>query len=291
LVAGLKPNMELIIPVKRSSLEVTTERIENDINNLLSQRPSPERVGLNKIGLLLPLLDETGGAHLRLQEYYEGFLLAVEEMKNRGADLELYVFEIGKGNDTKKLESLLQTLEIQSLNLIIGGVNDAQIRILSDFSKERNIKYVVPFSQSNGEVLNNGNIFQVNPLPKSQLDKASAAFINNFRNANIIFVSGGNNDKMDFLSQLQNNLRSSNINYETISITSTLDSSLLSLLKTSGENIIIPTSGDMNTLSRLIDELKELHETNSEFQFRLFGYPEWQTYNSLKSDYHHFGTY
>lgn len=291
LAGGLKPNMELIIPVKRSSLEVTTERIENDINSLLNQRPSPERFGVNKIGLLLPLLDETGGAHLRLQEYYEGFLLAVEEMQTRGANLELYVFEIGKGNDTKKLQSLLQNLEIQSLNLIIGGVNDAQIRILSDFSKERNIKYVVPFSQSNGEVLNNGNIFQVNPLPKSQLDKASAAFINNFRNANIIFVSGGHNDKMDFLSQLQNNLRSSNINYETISITSTLDSSLLSLLKTSGENIIIPTSGDMNTLSRLIDELKEVQENNSEFQFRLFGYPEWQTYSSLKSDYHHFGTY
>ena len=291
LAAGLKPNMELIIPVKRSSLEVTTERLENDINNLLNQTTSPERVGVNKIGLLLPLLDETGGAHLRLQEYYEGFLLAVEEMQKRGANLELYVFEIGKGNDTKKLESLLQTLEMQSLNLIIGGVNDAQIRILSDFSKERNIKYVVPFSQSNGEVLNNGNIFQVNPLPKSQLDKAAAAFINNFRNSNIIFVSGGQNDKIDFLSQLQNSLRSSNISYETISITSTLDSSLLSLLKTTGENIIVPTSGDMGTLSRLIDELKELQETNSEFQFRLFGYPEWQTYNSLIGDYHHFGTY
>ena len=291
LAGGLKPNMELIIPVKRSSLEATTERIENDINSILNQRPSPERVGVNKIGLLLPLLDETGGAHLRLQEYYEGFLLAVEEMQKRGANLELYVFEIGKGNDTKKLESLLQTLEIQSLNLIIGGVNDAQIRILSNFSKERNIKYVVPFSQSNGEILNNGNIFQVNPLPKSQLDKASVAFINNFRNANIIFASGGQNDKMDFLSELQSNLRSSNINYETISITSTLDSSLLSLLKTTGENIIIPTSGDMNTLTSLIEELKEVEETNPELQIRLFGYPEWQTYNSLKNDYHHFGTY
>ena len=291
LAGGLKPNMELIIPVKRSSLEATTERVENDFNSILNQRTSPERVGVNKIGLLLPLLDESGGAHLRLQEYYEGFLLAVEEMKNRGANLELYVFEIGKGNDTKKLESLLQTLEMQSLNLIIGGVNDAQIRILSDFSKERNMKYVVPFSQSNGEILNNGNIFQVNPLPKSQLDKASAAFINNFRNSNIIFVSGGQNDKMDFLSQLQNTLRSYNINYETISNTSTLDSTLLSLLKSTGENVIIPTSGDMNTLSRLIDELKEVQETNSEFQFRLFGYPEWQTYNSLINDYHHFGTY
>ena len=291
LAAGLKPNMELIIPVKRSSLEVTTERLENDVNSLLNLRPNPERVRVNKVGLLLPLLDETGGTHLRLQEYYEGFLLSVEEMKRRGADIELYVFEIGKGNDTNKLQSLLQTLEMQSLNLIIGGVNDAQIKILSDFSRERNIKYVVPFSQSNGEILNNGNIFQVNPLPKSQIDKASAAFINNFRNANIVFVNGGQNDKIDFVSQLQNNLRGNNISYETISLTSTLDSSLLSLLKTTGENIIIPTSGDLSTVTRVIEELRKLQETNSEYQLRLFGYPEWQTYNSLIRDYRHFGTY
>ena len=291
LAAGLKPNMELIIPVKRSSLEVTTERLENDVNSLLNLRPNPERVRVNKVGLLLPLLDETGGTHLRLQEYYEGFLLSVEEMKRRGADIELYVFEIGKGNDTNKLQSLLQTLEMQSLNLIIGGVNDAQIKILSDFSRERNIKYVVPFSQSNGEILNNGNIFQVNPLPKSQIDKASAAFINNFRNANIVFVNGGQNDKIDFVSQLQNNLRGNNISYETISLTSTLDSSLLSLLKTTGENIIIPTSGDLSTVTRVIEELRKLQETNSEYQLRLFGYPEWQTFNSLIRDYRHFGTY
>ena len=284
LAGGLKTNMELIIPVKKSSLEVTNKQLENNVNRLLTQRTSPKRVDVMRVGLLLPFLDESGGAHLRLQEYYEGFLLAVNELKSRGADLELFVFEIGKGSDTKKLESLLQTMEI-------GGVNDAQIRVISDFSKERNIKYVVPFSQSNGEILNNGNIFQVNPLQKSQIDKASNAFIQTFRNANVVFVNGGQNDKMEFITQLQNSLRNSSIRYETISATSTLDSTILTLLKTTGENIIIPTSGDINTLRRVIEELKKVQESNSEYQLRLFGYPEWQTYNNLIDDYHHFGTY
>lgn len=291
LAGGLKTNMELIIPVKKSSLEVTNKQLENNVNRLLTQRTSPKRVDVMRVGLLLPFLDESGGAHLRLQEYYEGFLLAVNELKSRGADLELFVFEIGKGSDTKKLESLLQTMEMQSLNLVIGGVNDAQIRVISDFSKERNIKYVVPFSQSNGEILNNGNIFQVNPLQKSQIDKASNAFIQTFRNANVVFVNGGQNDKMEFITQLQNSLRNSSIRYETISATSTLDSTILTLLKTTGENIIIPTSGDINTLRRVIEELKKVQESNSEYQLRLFGYPEWQTYNNLIDDYHHFGTY
>lgn len=291
LSRGLKTNMELIIPVKTSSLEITTQKIENDINRLLIKRQGPQRVDVIKVGLLLPFLDETGGAHFRLQEYYEGFLLAVDELKNKGIDLELYVFEIGKGNDTKKLVSLLETLEMQSLNLIIGGVNDAQIKTLSDFSKAKNIKYVVPFSQSNGEVLNNGNIFQVNPLPKSINDNVSDVFIQTFRNANIVFVSGGQNDKMDLLSQVQNNLRKNNIRYETISASSTLSTSILALLSTSKENIIIPTSGDSNTLRRIIAELRTVQETNSEYVFRLFGYPEWQTYSSLMTEFHSIGTY
>lgn len=291
LIGGLKTNMELIIPVKSSSIEGTAQRVENEVNLLLTQRQGPQRVDIIKVGLLLPFLDESGGAHLRLQEYYEGFLLAVEELKNRGTDLELYVFEIGKGSDTRKLESLLQTLEMQSLNLIIGGVSDAQIRTLSDFSKANNIKYVVPFSHSNSEVLNNGNIFQVNPLPKSLFDTASDVFLETFRNANIIFVSGGQNDKMDLLSQIQNNLRANNVKYETISMTSTLDTSILSLLSLSKENIIIPTSGDSDILRRIIEELKKVQESNTNYVFRFFGYPEWQTYSNLIDEYHHFGTY
>lgn len=283
---------EVIVPFDPGATSASVSRQqEQEANQLLTQREPSQRVDIIKIGLLLPFLDETGGAHLRLQEYYEGFALATLEMKNRGADLELYVFEIGKGNDTKKLESLLQTMEMQELDLIIGGVNDAQIRTLSDFSKANNVKYVVPFSQSNGEVLNNGNIFQVNPLPKSLIDKTSRAFIQTFKNDNIIFVSGGQNDKMDLLAQLQSDLRSNNIRYETISATSTLNSTLLALLNSSRDNVIVPTSGDLNTLQQIIDELNELKEENPDFRIRLFGYPEWQTYSNLIPEYHKFGTY
>lgn len=291
LSGGMKTNMELIIPVKSRVVEGDTRQLENEVNRLLVKRESPQRVDVMQVGLLLPFLDETGGAHLRLQEYYEGFLMAVEEVKSRGADLELYVFEIGKGKDTKKLESLLETLEMQSLDLIIGGVSDAQIRTLSDFSKSRNIKYVVPFSQSNGEILNNGNIFQVNPLSKSLIDNATDVFVQSFRNSNIIFVSGGQNDKMDFLSQLQSTLRNNNLRYETISATSTLNATILSLLSRTRDNIIIPTSSDSNTLKHVINELKKAQEETSTYTIRLFGYPEWQTYSDLIEDYHHFGTY
>lgn len=291
LSGGLKTNMELIIPVKRSAIEGDSRSVENEANRLLSQNKPSQSVNVMKVGLLLPFLDESGRGHLRLQEYYEGFLLAVEEMKNEGANLELYVFEIGKGNDTQKLGSLLGTMEMKSLNLIIGGVNDEQIRVISDFSKENNIKYVVPFSQSNGEVLNNGNIFQVNPLASATHTKASSLFLETFRNANVIFVSGGRNDKAEFLSELQLNLRKNSVKYEAISASGSLSTSILPLLSNNKENVIIPASGDANTLRIIIDELKKVQDTNPGYVIRLFGHPEWQTYTNLVDDYHLFGTY
>jgi len=291
LAGGLKANMELIIPVKKSTFERDSRSMENEANRLLTQNVPSQRVDVMKVGLLLPFLDETGRGHLRLQEYYEGFLLAVEEMKNKGVNLELYVFEIGKGNNTQKLESLLETLEMRKLNLIIGGVNDAQIRVISDFSKANNIKYVVPFSQSNGEVLNNGNIFQVNPLSSTIHTKASTVFLQTFRNANVIFVSGGQNDKKEFVAELQRHLRSNQTKYETVSVSGTLSTVILPLLSKNKENIIIPSTGDSYTLQQIIEEMKEVRETDSTYVTRLFGHPEWQTYGELIDDYHLFGTY
>lgn len=292
LSGGLKTNMELFIPVKRSQMDGDARQAENEANRLLSASKPSQRIDVMKVGLLLPFLDEKGKGHLRLQEFYEGFLMAVEKMKSEGTNIDLYVFEIGKGNDTKKLESLLGTLEMQSLHLVVGGTNDAQIKVISDFSKAHNIKYVVPFSVSNGEVLNNFNIFQANPSPSNTYVKASQLFLNMHRNANVVFVSGGRNDKTDFTSQLQADLRKNNIKYETISVTSTLNTAILSLLSTSRDNVIVPTTGDAETLKRVIDELKKVKETNSAYNLKLFGYPEWKTYNkSLTKEYHQFSTH
>jgi len=180
---------------------------------------------------------------------------------------------------------------MRSLHFIIGGVSDAQIRVISDFSKAYNIKYVVPFSQSNGEVLNNGNIFQVNPLSSATYTKASLLFLQTFRNANVIFVSGGSNDKMEFLSELQLNLRKNNVKYETITTSGSLSASILPLLSKSNENVIIPASADANTLRVIIEELKKVQETDPSYVTHLFGHPEWQTYTNLVEDFHLFGTY
>lgn len=291
LAGGLKPNMELIVAVARSKVDNLDPREENQANRLLTKQSPSQRVDMMKVGLLLPFLDQTSRGHLRLQEYYEGFLLAVNEMKERGANFELYVFEIGKGNDIGKLESLLGTLEMQSLNLIIGGVNDAQIKVLSDFSRSHNIKYVVPFSQSNEEVLNNGFMFQVNPMSSLVFTKTVTYFTQKFRNANIIFVEGGGDPQKEFVTLLQSSLKQQGIPFKTIAEAGLLTTSSENVLRIGQENLILPLSSDAATLRQVTSELKKVHEATPEIVTHLFGHPDWQTYGELKDELTQFGTY
>lgn len=294
LSAGLRVNMRLIIPTRVSRSDQRNQVAEeNQANQLLRQTRQSQRLDVIKVGLLMPFLDESQKAHLRLQEYYEGFLLAVKKMKDRGANIELYVFEIGKGSDTRKLQSLLGTMEMQNLDVVIGGTNDAQIKVISDFAKAYNVKYVVPFSMSNKEVLNNGQIFQVNPMESYTYSKASQVFTQNFRNANVVFLNvPTRSDKSNFVSTLQSDLRKNNIKYDIVTVDQSLDKNILPLLTQGKENILVPTTGDRASLRQILDALLKVQSANPGLVTRLFGYPEWQTYDSkFKSDYYKLGTY
>ncbi|MDO5665747.1 MAG: LysM peptidoglycan-binding domain-containing protein [Bacteroidia bacterium] len=290
LASGLKTNMELIVPVKVARLDENARAREIEANRLLSQNNETQRTNVIKVGLLLPFLDKTGGQHLRLQEYYEGFLMAVDKMKKDGANVEVYVFEIG----TKaKLESLLGTLEMESLHLLIGGMTDDQIKTLSDFSKKHNIKYVVPFSSKNSEVQNNNNIFQVNSPQSYLYSKTSGVFMETFKNANVVIVNvPGRSDKAEFISTLKADLKQKNIRYNEVSLTSNFSTSVLSLLQNNSENVIVPSTGDSGSLREITNALAKVHQARQGIITRLFGYPEWQTYGTeMKNSLHQYGTY
>ena len=266
---------------------------ESRANLLLSKRKDFERINVMQVGLLMPFLEENGGQKVRIQEYYEGFLLAVEKLKKQGVNLELYVFDTGTENNTKKLESLLTTMEMQNLDLIVGGVSDKQIKILSDFSKSKNIKYVIPFSSKNTEVLNNGNIFQVNTPQVTLYTKASQVFVNKFNNANIVFLdTDEDHEKDSLLVVMKKDLNNRSIPYKSVVISESLNRELLPLLDNTKDNILIPASGNIGVLGEVLGTLNGLKEANTELNIDLFGYPEWQTYeyNYLR-DYHSHGTY
>lgn len=284
---GLRDGMTIIIPRAQATNTNNVSRAEYIPTSI--ETPAASKGETVRVGILLPFTDNSGSiAKEKLAEYYEGFLLAVKEMKSKGLNAEIYTFDTGSEKNTKRLESLMETNEMNSLHLIIGGVSKQQIDALIKFSKKTGIKYVIPFGSSN-EINNDPLLFQMTSSHSSLYPEVTSAFVKRFSNYNIIFVSeaGSNNDKMDFVNALKKNLSKSAIQSKTITNSSNLLNDLKAELDATRQNIIVPTSSTEVTLRRITASADLITENS----ITLFGYPEWQTYSGQEENLHKYNSY
>lgn len=280
---GLKEGATLNIPGKTS------------LSNQSNHRPVEPQVVTEsiskgetaRIGIFFSFTD-TGSSIQKdkLAEYYEGFLLALRDLKAKGLNAEVYTFDIGSEKNTKKLESLLSTNEVKNLHLMIGGVSKQQIEIMSKFSKKTGIKYVIPFG-STGAIDSNPDLFQMTTSHSNLYPEITSAFTKRFDDYNIIFISEtGSNDKSEFVAELKKGLSKSNIQYKTITGSENLLENINANLR-SGRNILVPTSSSEATLRKILATVEILNSSS----VSLFGYPEWQAYTQHTEALHKFDSY
>lgn len=239
------------------------------------------------IGVVLPFINESAGQSARFTEYYEGFLIALQEMKAKGLSANIYAFDIGSETGTEKLRSLLDTYEMKYLDLIIGGVSPEQIAIISNFAREQGIKYVIPFPSKTDNVRNNPLAFQVNTAHSILYKNVARAFTYIFPNANIIYVSENEstNDRVEFVSALNSELLRSGMIARKVTAGNNLKDNLISLLESNRRNIIIPTSANIRTLQLVFPALEAIRNESPDTPITLFGHTDWQTYTQYKKEF------
>ena len=299
LKEGVKAGMTIKIPVQAeenmTTEPATTMLSERDVNALLSEPKSIERVNSVKVALLLPFMTNEAIPSTETQrfiEYYEGFLLAVDSLKNTGCSVDLSVYDTGNG--TKKLKEILKEDALKNANLIIGAVQNDQIGPVAEFAQKNNIKYVIPFTSKNDDVLSNAYVYQVNTPHSYLYAKAAQGGCDLFAEDNIILLNiRDGKDKTEFIKAFKAEMKQrqipfTEINYNAETLTADVDT----LLRTDKRNVVVPTSGTLEALNKIKSPLRMLAETKPECGLTLFGYPEWQTYTrDCLEDFYALNTY
>jgi LysM repeat protein len=281
---GVKAGMRLIIPVKEEALadqQKNTASEEKNANALLSAPVKMDKPDTIKAVLILPFMVEEGvpGSNTsRFIEYYEGMLLAIDSLRNQGISIKLTVRDCG--NSTKKLNEILKENALREAHLIIGAVENEQIAPIASFAKKNEIRYVIPFTSKNDDVLSNPYIFQVNTPHSYLYAKATQAAYEMFYDYNIIFVeTNDQDDKMEFIRIFRQELSQHNIAYKDLLYREeSFYTDLEAMLRRDKRNVIIPASGTLEALNKIRTPLRTFVEANPDCLVNLFGYPEWQTY-------------
>lgn len=278
----LKRGSFLFIPYPASKQpakepEKTPARIPSNEELFAQNKQSFKKIQNIKAAVLLPFTEgKNRDEQMRMVEYYEGFLMAVDSLKRQGVSVNLYTYDTkGKSDVT---QSILAKEEMKNMDIIFGPAHAANVKTLAEFAEKNQTRVVVPFSPEVEQVFKNPYIYQVN-TPQSYLySEVYEHFLRKFSKANIVFLDAGTgqNEKAEFIKGMKNELKTNQVAYKHISNSDTLK--ILAAIDSTRENIFIPTSGKDLSLTRLIPQLTQIRRSYPNVDLHLFGYPEWQTY-------------
>lgn len=295
----VKRKMIVNIPAKSVAPKVkkeqeATPKKEEFITETVKTEPTRFDDGETRVAVILPFLldrfapEEQG----RMVEFYQGFLMAAERLKNEKHSFEINTFD--SGFKEKSLDSLINSGALDNMDIIIGAYYPNHNKQLGCFAFEKKIPLVIPFSNRKDELYNNPMVFFVNTLQSSIMNDVTGNFVKRFPDANVIFVEDTiKSNKESFIKSMTAELSRNSIPHSTIKMENIVCegerdeeefmNSLRALATDSlRKNIIIPTSSSKETLNRILPSLVLAHalDTTLMKQFQLFGYPEWQVYAS-----------
>ena len=252
-----------------------------------------------KVAVVLPFMLGTYSPteQTRMVEYYEGFLMAVERLKQYGYSFEINTYDSGK--ESNSLTPLLDSGKLDDANIIFGALYPSHNKQLAQFAKKKEIPLVIPFTSKEDEIFRNPMVYVVNTMQSYFFSEVIDHFTRNFSGANVIFIENDNSNKKEFINTLKKNLDKNKQSHTTLSMElfTGQDPDFLSIkaaMKSDRKNIFIPTSGSETTLSSLLAPMLLMkNDTINELpEFTIFGYPEWQIYASnMQSKMYEVGTY
>ena len=268
----LKKGKTLYIPYTQAELEAMKPVVVEE--EIVTKEPVPVSAAL-----IMPFglsHEKKSKEAITMIDMYEGFMLALSELKQEGVSGKVYVY------DEADIDSILTLPQIKDVRLIVGAKEHENIQKLIDFTKKHNISLVVPLSSQTTLVKNNPNVFQVNhKMDTEDYNKAFSACYSMHKEANFVFINiEDQTDKMDNVIRMKTFLNGENKSYHNLGY-SELDS-LGSLLVEGKENILISSSSTKTGFDRLVKKLEEMELAY--FDIDLFGYPDWQAFAAKESE-------
>lgn len=226
-------------------------------------------------------------------EFYEGALLAVQALIQKGLDVELQVFDTMR--DSLRIARFMETGRLRNTDLIIGPVYPDKLEQVARYARKYRIPVVSPLASQNTDVLRiNPYLFKVQPSP-DVIEDAMARKISDFYDHNLVFIhadTAWNPDlSRQFKDKIYRNLRLKmpfdDISFREVFFTSRSSygdtiNSIEHAMSTEKPNLVILASDDESVMSEVI---VNVHGLLRKYDIKLIGYPDIRWLDNLDPMY------
>lgn len=242
-----------------------------------------------RLGVMLPLHNDNGDGR-RMVEYYRGVLMACDSLKKSGINIDVHAWNTPEDCNVKEV---LQDPAAAQCNMIIGPLYSRQIRALSDFVAQHDIKLLIPFSITAPPLYTNPNIYQVYQNNNDVNSRTISSFMTQFKDYHpvVIDCNDSTSKKGSFTFGLRRKLEERGIAYNLTNLKSG-EEAFYKAFSADRPNVVILNSGRHQELGVAVAKLNGLKAVHPELNISLFGYTEWLGYTRLYLDaFYRYDTY
>lgn len=241
-----------------------------------------------RVSLVLPLGStkaETSEMDANFLDFYEGFLLAVDDMKSTGMNINLQVIDM---HDYPSANILAQSGKLDNSNLIIGPIFEKNVIPVLTHAHNLGIPVVSPMdSKTESLVANHEGFFQVN-TSNYHIQSALLSSIPKGNHVTVIYEESGKDKELVDLTR--HILSEMGITYNAISynvlsgrgMTPKIGEKLLS----GPMNAVVVPSNQEAFVSDVLRNLNLL-KTMSGFNITIYGTSKWRTFESMDINSYH----
>lgn len=288
-VTSLKEGQVLNIPtvVPGNDGKDTAEKETVPVDSVAPSEPvqdeltAPAQVQSTSIAVMLPFMlneEPLSKNAARYTEFYKGFLLAVDSLRNSGTPIHVTAYDT-EGSVLKVREAITDSA-FRKHNAIIAPDNASQLAILAEYGRNNGVKVFNTFIVRDNSYLTNPAVMQGNMPSAIMYRKAIDALMERLAYSTPVFltVKGEKGDKADFVADLRSALDAKGKTYMELEVDGRLTSSDLKALPSDGNYMFIPSTGRQADLNRMMPGIIEWRDRALTPTVRLFGYPEWTTF-------------
>lgn len=205
---GLKAGQMIRVPQSQEDNLALIDSANSSVDNaVVAAQASNENILFRaiesdkplNIALMLPL-NVGGRANANYVEFYQGFLLGLEELKRdmRGnTNLTLY----NTAHDSTKVEAIVKSPEFAGTNLIIGPVYEDEIKPVLQYATANATPVVSPLADI--ESTRHAALYQLAPNPATKYDKVAPLFDGN-REIRLIYAESYDKEfEAEILAELE----------------------------------------------------------------------------------------
>ncbi len=285
----VKEGQVIIIPVKNERVDrVEIKSVPGEYDPDSNEPLVFEKKEHYNVAVLLPLHLEYGEGYSEAvsniaAQFYMGVTMALDSLEKKGLNASVHIFDTK--NDTNAINKILEKPEFSSVDLVIGPLIGANMKMVANYCRANKVRMVCPVSSDLSLLENNRLVHAALPSNISLMRGLARHILNNCADDNILLIKPLDEASMPLYDAFRKTFKEAEFSGTRPALIETTVEGFNTYIKRGKNNRFIVPTAHRSSVIKFMNNLNRSAFRSYKDDIFVYGTREWVNYSELNDAY------